>query len=254
MKKLILFSSLIITLYLGYILYMDINYDNEQIQEVDIKRTTKNVYFDDLIEKPSWFEDTETIEVNSSEEVTKLWQSEKRCCENKYTLNKNFRIFYKACYNAIVNNPYDEDLIVKCLWLMGFEETKSTNILLDKYVYENYFHHENRIDNCYNCSIADTVARVTSGYAYALAKTDLKEAISVLEKIIDERESDISNWIKIDLYNQLSNFYLKQENVLIEQKERIANAVILLEEKLKTDNEKRSIEILYRLKNQLQEK
>ena len=48
--------------------------------------------------------------------------------------------------------------------------------------------------------------------------------------------------------------HLKQENVLIDQKERIANAVILLEEKSKTDNEKRSIEILYRLKNQLQEK
>ena len=90
MKKLILFSSLIITLYLGYILYIDINYDNNQIQKVDIKKITKNVYFDDLIEKPNWFEDTETRVVNSSEEVTKLWQSEKRCCENKYTLNKNF--------------------------------------------------------------------------------------------------------------------------------------------------------------------
>ena len=183
-----------------------------------------------------------------------MWQSEKRCCEDKDKVNKNFRIFYKACYNAIVNNPYDDDLIVKCSWLMGFEETKHSNILLDKYVYENYFDHENSIDDCYNCDIADTVARVTSDYAYALSPESLSKAIEVLETVIDERGDNISNWIKIDLHNQLAGFYLKQEGVLIEQKERIANALIMLEEKSKTANEKRNIEKLYKLKNRLQEK
>lgn len=254
MKKLIIFLSIALTLYLGYIIYTETTYDIKQVEKVDISKSTKNEYFQELIPKPEWFEDIKTIEVNTTEEVSKLWQSEKRCCEDKDKVNKNFRIFYKACYNGIVNNPYDEDLIVKCLWLMGFEETKNTNILLEKYVYENYFDYENPIDDCYNCSIADTIARVSSDYAYALSPESLNKAINVLEAVIEERGEDVSNWIKIDLYSQLTGFYLKQESVLVEQKERIANALIMLEEKSKTDNEKRAVEKLYKLKNKLQEK
>ena len=74
--------------------------------------------FEETFDKPIWFKSIEAPEVKNSDEVSALWQSQKRCCEDAVKVLNNNRIFYKSCYNAISRYYKDEELVVLCLWLM----------------------------------------------------------------------------------------------------------------------------------------
>lgn len=166
--------------------------------------------FEETIPRPKWFDKKAVIAVNTSQEVSALWQSKKRCCVDKKTLRENNREFYRACYQAIVNHVNNEELVVKCLWLMdtglsGAERTQFNRFLLD-----NYPDHQNNITRCANCSTGDTVARVTRELAARMNReAQLDEAILLIENLL-ERRDDISLWVQLEIHETLGRFYLKQ--------------------------------------------
>ena len=254
--KLMLISLIILAstiFYMSKLVYKEGMHDIKQLEVIE--RLESENYstelFRDVVPKPKWFEKTTERIVRNDNDVTALWQSEKRCCEDSKDVLENRRIFYKACYNGIVKNPFDEDLVVKCLWLMGYSETKTTNPLLGKFLYENYFYHDNKIDNCVNCSKGDTVTRAVMDYAESIKINYLYRSIEMLERLLDERENDISNWIKIDLYKKLGYLYQRQDKITLRQIQRIERGIVYLDEVVKKGNEKRSVLQMYNMLEQL---
>jgi hypothetical protein len=167
--------------------------------------------FEQEITQPEWFDSIDAPEINSSNEVSALWQSKKRCCEDETVLLKNNRTFYKSCYNAISENFDNEELVVKCLWLMDAGANSKQKIKLSKFLVENYSHHKNSITGCANCMPADTVARETLSFArYEKRLGHQENAIHVIENLLDNRLSEISYWVQVQIYEFLGRLYLEQ--------------------------------------------
>ena len=167
--------------------------------------------FDSTFEKPEWFDVVEAPSVHSSSEVRALWQSEKRCCENENTLLKNNRIFYKACFNAISEHYEDEELVVKCLWLMDIGAESDQQVQLTRFLVQNFSHHKNSIARCSNCMPGDTVARETLTLArYDNRLSNTKDtSILLIENVLDNRLDEISYWVQAELYEYLGKLYLE---------------------------------------------
>jgi len=167
--------------------------------------------FESEFEKPEWFDAIEAPSVHSSNEVSALWQSEKRCCEDENTLLKNNRIFYKACFNAISDHYEDEELVVKCLWLMDIGAESDQKVQLTRFLVQNFSHHKNSIAGCANCMPGDTVARETLTLArYENRLSNTKDtSIRLIENVLDNRLDEISYWVQAELYEYLGKLYLE---------------------------------------------
>jgi hypothetical protein len=168
--------------------------------------------FEQTFSRPAWFDSIAAPEVNSSAEVSALWQSEKRCCEDPKTVLKNNRIFYKSCYNAIAAHYDDEELVVKCLWLMDGGAEKGQPEELARFLVTNFGHHRNSVDDCANCMPGDTVARVTldlARYERAASHSSQQRAIERIENLLDSRGDEISYWVQAEIYEFLGRLYLE---------------------------------------------
>jgi hypothetical protein len=161
--------------------------------------------------KPSWFASVRAPEVHTADEVSTLWQSERRCCGDSDTVTKNNRIFYKACFNAINAHYEDERLVVMCLWLMDVGADKEQRQALRRFLVDNFPHHKNSVDHCANCMPADTVARVTLTLAQLESResNDKRGPITRIEKLLDTREDEISYWVQAEIYEFLGAVYLE---------------------------------------------
>jgi len=166
--------------------------------------------FAQTFEKPSWFDSVNAPQVNTSQELDTLWHSGKRCCDDDSEVLRNNRIFYKSCFNAINAHNDDEDLVVKCLWLMGVGAEPRQRIELSRFLVDNYSQHKNDVSHCANCMPGDTVARVTLEVAQYESRTsnDKNQSIQRLEKLLDSRRDEISYWVQAEIYEFLGKRYL----------------------------------------------
>ncbi len=165
--------------------------------------------FEAKIPKPEWFGSVAAPEVGSATEVSALWQSKERCCIDAAQLLANNREFYKSCYSGIVGHPDDEEMVVKCLWLMGAGAPSEQQIPIRQYLVDNYSHHRNSVADCVNCAPGDTVSRVTAELAnLRFAKGDVEEAIRLIENVLDRRGGEVSLWVQTEIYASLGRMYL----------------------------------------------
>jgi len=192
--------------------------------------------FESRIPKPAWYDSIELVEINDVGELDALWRGKKRCCIDESTLLANNREFYKACYESIVNNSENEELVVKCLWLMDVGADQGQRIDINRFLLENFGDHQNSVDRCSNCSPGDTVARVTKDLARKEnAQGQIDHAITLLEDLLDSRGGEVSLWIQTEIYEELGNMYLSSA-LTNERKDRINTAYNRLSGVRREDN------------------
>jgi hypothetical protein len=174
----------------------------------DCKAQTR---FEETFAKPAWFASVKAPRISTPEEVSALWQSEKRCCENPNTLLRNNRIFYKSCFNAISAHYENEELVVLCLWLMDVGAESGQRMELARFLVDNFGHHKNSVDNCANCMTGDTVARATLDLARfeSRAGSNKERSIERIEGLLDTRANEISYWVQAEIYEFLGELYLE---------------------------------------------
>lgn len=161
--------------------------------------------------KPKWFASIEAPKVHTPEEVGALWRSKERCCVDANILLNNNRIFYKSCFNAISEHYENEEMVVKCLWLMDAGAESKQRIQLSRFLVENFSHHKNNITECVNCMPGDTVARETlylARYEKRLRNSNDK-SIRLIETLLDNRVDEISYWVQAEIYPFLGKLYLE---------------------------------------------
>jgi hypothetical protein len=205
---------------------------NQEQASKDIKVSTNLSglsvdHFRENIIKPDWFNSVEAPIANTSEDVTNVWQSKKRCCESKRVLQDNNREFYKTCYRAIENHFSDEELVVKCLWLMDSGASREQSKKIKRYLVSHFSHHKKNISRCANCAPGDTVARVTLELArMQRSQGSPEESIKLIESVLDQRRDEISPWVKTEIYTALARWYANDDRA---RRERILEALKNLE-------------------------
>jgi hypothetical protein len=188
--------------------------------------------------KPAWFDSVRAPELSTAEEVSTLWQSEKRCCGmHDDEVLRNNRIFYKSCFNAISAHYEDEELVVMCLSLMDVAADPTQRTELARFLVDNFAHHKNSVEHCANCMPADRVARTTLDLArYESRESNNKQRpIERIEKLLDTREDEISYWVQAEIYEFLGQLYL-ESGLTQGQLSRYKNAYVRLD-RLKEVNE-----------------
>lgn len=180
--------------------------------------------FEEKIPKPDWFGSTAAPKVGSAADVSSLWQSKERCCVEEAQLLANNREFYKSCYNGIVDHANDDELVVKCLWLMGAGAPSEQQVPIRQYLVDRYSDHRNSTEDCVNCSPGDTVTRVTAELAnLRFNRGEVEAAIGLVENVLDGRGNETSLWVQTETYAALGRMYLAS-SVTEARKERIATA------------------------------
>ncbi|MEI6730153.1 MAG: hypothetical protein WCL30_02750 [Pseudomonadota bacterium] len=166
------------------------------------------------IKQPEWLAEVDNAPtINNADELGTLWRSVPRCCGDDPGVKGNFRIFYKACYNAMARHPKDDNLVVDCLNLMLYslesgDAAKSNQF--QEIILNKYYNHKDSLKNCANCDYADTVARIAKDFAYYhFSEHRYDIAINILEDILDKRGQETSPWIRIEILTDLGNLYLK---------------------------------------------
>ncbi|EAR10629.1 hypothetical protein [Reinekea blandensis] len=159
--------------------------------------------------QPDWFNRVDAEPLTSWDDVQALWASEKRCCGDDRSVVKANRVFYKSCYRAIEAKPDDVHLVPYCLWLMDVALDYDDSIQLSRYLLEHYLFYSQPTDYCANCSPADLVARTTRDVAlYDLRHNNAPyDAALQLERLLDEREAQISAWVLGEIYVSLAEIY-----------------------------------------------
>jgi hypothetical protein len=193
-------------------------------KEPTVEPPKPRVPFASVIQKPDWFDSVSAPALNSVADVDRLWQSRKRCCIDKDKLQANRREFYKACYNGIVQHPDNDELVVKCLWLMDPGPGNEQYYVLKRYLVDNYGDHKSDTSHCANCAPGDVIARVTLGLAQHERYTDSVDvAIKRIEGLLSRRRPEISLWVQTEIYTALGQMYLKSA-VTDERKQVISDA------------------------------
>lgn len=178
-------------------------------------------------EHPYWARIGRAPAIDDEADLDALWLSAPRCCSQDSVQNN--RIFYRACADAIERHPQDDQIVVKCLWLMQVALDKGA-WRLNEQIVNRYFHHKDSLRNCANCAPGDTVSRVSQDLAeHYGARGDLSAATSLLERVLDERGAETSPWVRIEGYTKLCRLYLRNE-VSNAREERIRHAHLEFEQ------------------------
>jgi hypothetical protein len=176
----------------------------------------------DGVKLPEWIQAISAPAVKDESELDKLWLSRKRCCIESEVIASNQEL-YKACADAIKSHPNDEDLVVKCLWLMPSADS-GNKLDIYRLLLLKYPNHKDSLANCENCKTGDTISRATKEVAVYDASTGdpdkLESAIKMLEDVLDKRGEDTSAWVKLEIYKELGELYLRS-GVTESRKKRI---------------------------------
>ena len=163
-----------------------------------------------FLPKPAWVDSIDAPILNTVEDVSTLWQSKKRCCVNKWTLQNNQREFYKACYVAVATHSQDQLLVAKCLQLMDNGMERDVRYQIHQHYLDKYFYLKSLVDRCFNCSPADPLVNVVLNLAWIENYNDNPQrAIDIVQRVLDERIEEISPYRQMSLYEVLARFYRK---------------------------------------------
>jgi hypothetical protein len=162
-----------------------------------------------VFEKPAWWSAVEAPVLAAEADVGALWRSKPRCCDEPSKLQAAAREFDKACFRLLAGEAPEESAAVKCLWLMGAGLDRGESQRLREYLLARYFSHRASTDRCAHCAPGDIVAQAageaSEGYR---SRGRTEEAIGLLERVLDERGSDTSLWVQVELYTSLGRLYL----------------------------------------------
>jgi hypothetical protein len=164
--------------------------------------------FTKLFERPAWWGAVKAPVLATEADVDALWRSKPRCCAEEAKLQAAAREFDKGCFRLLATEAPEERAAVKCLWLMGAGLDRGESLRLREYLLARYSSHRASTHLCANCAPGDIVARVAGEVAGQRSGGHAEEGIRLLERVLDERRSDVSLWVQVELYTQLGRLYL----------------------------------------------
>jgi len=157
------------------------------------------------IPRPAWWGSVPDLpmKIDSLGDLQVVWEAHLYETERK-------RQFFKAVYQAIVNHPDDEDLVTLGIQLMGHVET-DYQFRLHRFYLDHFFYFNRRTDNCAsNCKAGELTGEIVRELAYDyIWKGEPQTAIELIQRLVQEREKDVSAYNLALTFEALSRAYWK---------------------------------------------
>ncbi len=156
---------------------------------------------------PEWWEEiaAPAYKIDTLGDLMSAWQS------GRSGRDEN-RQFFKAAYQAILEHPDDYHIVPQAIHLLHYvSQDYSHRIEMEEFGIEHFFDYKQRTDNCANCMVGDTVQGMVNNLAYLyLQQGDYDKAVNIIERLLKEREHEISGYKLARTYNVLGRAYWKK--------------------------------------------
>lgn len=163
----------------------------------------------EAIAQPVWWDSLprSPLVIRSFGDLMAIWQS--------HTNDEPARRrFYKLVYQAILDHPGDEDLVAVGIHLMSFAADSGGRFPLLKFGVDHFFSYNQRTDNCVHCKVGDTTGEMVRDLAGEyIARGEPEAAIEIIQRLVDERESDVSDYNLALTFETMAEAYWKLKDV-----------------------------------------
>jgi hypothetical protein len=160
------------------------------------------------IPQPAWWDDVppSALAINSLGDLLSVWQSDISDTASRQR-------FYKLVYQAILDHPGDEHLVATGVALLPYAADSDDRFPLLKFAVDHFFSYNQRTDNCANCKIGDQTGQMVRDLADAyISRGEFEAAIQIIQRLVDERESDVSAYNLALTFETLSRAYWEMED------------------------------------------
>jgi len=160
------------------------------------------------IPQPAWWDSVprSALAINSLGDLLSVWQSGTNDEPSRQR-------FYKLTYQAILDHSGDEDLIAEGIGLMAYVVDSDDRFSLLKFGVDHFFSYDQRTDNCANCMVGDTVGEMVRDLAGAyISRGEPEAAIQIIQRLVDERGSDISAYNLALTFETMSRAYWEMKD------------------------------------------
>ncbi len=161
------------------------------------------------VPRPMWWDDVPDtpIKIRSLGDLMAVWQSQ-------INDEASRRRFYKLVYEGVVARPGDRDLAAEGIKLMAFVAEGDDGVALLELAIERFFTYDRRLDNCVNCKGGDSTGEMVRDLASAyISRGRMTEAIELIQRLVTEREADVSAYNLALTFETLSRAYWELEDV-----------------------------------------
>ena len=161
------------------------------------------------VPKPEWWEDVPDtpLKIRSYGDLMAVWQSGTNDEVSR-------RRFYRLTYEGIVDRPGDRDLAAEGIKLMAYVADGEDRVPLLEFAIERFFSYNRRLDNCVNCKVGDSAGEMVRDLASAyIARGRTTEAIELIQRLVTEREADVSAYNLALTFETLSHAYWEMKDV-----------------------------------------
>jgi tetratricopeptide (TPR) repeat protein len=161
--------------------------------------------FQEACPQPGWWDDVSIIDVNinSYDDLLTYWQNKER------TNNQ----FFKAAYQAIVDHPLNDDIVVNAINLMPYGDRGYPYIeQMLEFAANNYFDYDRPLAQ-YGGKVGDAIAGIIEELVGIYnGKNKYQESIELINRLIEKRESEINDHILELLSLKLAEAYFETGN------------------------------------------
>jgi hypothetical protein len=161
------------------------------------------------IPRPAWWDSVprSALAINSLGDLLSVWQSGTNDEPSRER-------FYKLAYQAILDHSGDDDLAAVAIGLMAYVTDSHDRLPLLKFGVDHFFSYKQRTDICANCMIGDTTGEMVRDLADAyIASGNPEAAVQIIERLVREREADISAYNLALTFETLSRAHWEMNNV-----------------------------------------
>ena len=156
--------------------------------------------FTDAAPRAEWWDAVHTpYRVDTVGDLLSAWQGHPRTAEGE-------RQFFKAAYQGILDHPGDDHVVATAIDLLHWVVRDYPHrLLLARFGFERYLHHDRRTDNCANCMAGDTTQALALNLSQLYTDAGLAdEGLAVCRRLLDERGSDVSPYKQAEIWNQMA--------------------------------------------------
>jgi hypothetical protein len=161
------------------------------------------------IPQPAWWDSVppSALAINSLGDLMSVWQT-------SASEEPARQRFYKLTYQAILDHSGDQDLIAEGIGLMAFVAGSGDRFSLLKFGVEHFFYYKQRTDICANCMVGDLSGQMVRDLAGEhISRGEPEMAIQIIQRLVDEREADISAYNLALTFEVMSRAYWEMKDV-----------------------------------------
>lgn len=160
------------------------------------------------VPRPAWWDEVpdSSIKIRSLGDLMAVWQSRINDEASRHR-------FYKQVYEGVIARPGDRDLAAEGIQLMAFVAETDDRLTLLEFAIERFFDYDRRVDNCVNCKVGDSTGEMVRDLASAYVSAGrTTEAIELIQRLVTEREQDVSAYNLALTFETLSRAYWELED------------------------------------------